>query len=358
MRANYLQRFLPILPLLLILTLPACSSLYLDDCPENGVLGVDSPRIRSSQMRILLANAAPAAERLADYAAMSAYAYSEPLDSDCGHEPKLAPKAESRLQTWLHDSGWQRVHGQEFAPPCEDEVGLFYHVWRRETDVATEVVFSFRGTWGFNDWWYGNSYWFRRLFTDAHQYTAARTYANKVIAHFESQQPAGKALVFSSTGHSLGGGLAQAVLYDHVNHPGFTQAYAFDPSSATAYTTRQDESPFQACNCRGAYPEPRIYRIYESSEILANLRIFHKLIFPPEPWINEVRFNYKTGTNPIAQHSMARFAMALMDEESTSAEASTTQPWYASKDSECTAALEKSLIDACGIGQCNSPGPD
>ena len=297
---------------------------------------------------MLLADEAAAATRLADYAAMSAYAYAE--DQDCGNVPKLEPVEIQRLLQRLSSAGWERVKAAEFVPPCEDDVGLFYHAWKRETAGNTEVLLSFRGTWGFKDWWYGNSYWFRRFFTDNHQYARARAYAEKAVRYFEEHRVAGKALKFSTTGHSLGGGLAQAVLYDRPNT--FTQAYAFAPTSATAYTTRRDKSPFAICNCNGTDPEPRIYRIYESYEILANLRIFHKLIFAPEPWVNEVRFNYASGSNPIAQHSMARFALTLMGKLSSAPSAKRTQPWYSAPDMQCTIKFQESQRAACGAAVC------
>ncbi len=332
-------------PILLILSLFGCSSLYLGDCPAGGVIGVDKPRIRSWRVRTLLADEVAAADRFVDYAAMSAYAYAEPADQDCGNDPKIKPEEKRRLKKWLNDAGWERVIDAEYAPSCEDDVGLFYHVWKRETAKKTEVIIAFRGTWGFNDWWYGNSYWVRRIFTDKHQYTAARVYAEKIMQYIHEKNVVGKALEFSSTGHSLGGGLAQAVLYDQVNTLNFKQAYAFSPSSATAYTSRGDKSEFAKCVSNGNYPEPRIYRIYESYEILANLRIFHKLAFPPERWINEVRFNYADGTNPVAQHSMVRFALALI---TAAAEPKMDgKPWYSSPANGCTTEFQASQSAAC-----------
>ncbi len=347
MNRRRLFPFSILVSLLLGLCLSGCSSLYLGDCPDGDVIGVDEPRIRSWRLRTFLADEAAAAQRLADYAAMSAYAYVEPPGSDCGHKAKVSPDDAGRLQDWLRDAGWQRVPEAEYAPACEDEVGLYYHVWKRSGAARTELVLSFRGTWGFNDWWYGNAYWLRRLFTDRHQYTAARQYADRVLDYFAQQGLTGETLAVSTTGHSLGGGLAQAVLYDHIHSSHFHQAYAFAPSSATAYTTRQDTAPFAACDCGRAFPEPRIYRIYESYEILANLRIFHKLVFPPEPWINEVRFNYAEGSNPVAQHSMLRFALTLIDKADSAQVTQNTQPWYAATEQACTAKFVDSQQAAC-----------
>lgn len=67
---------------------------------------------------MLLADEAAAAARLADYAAMSAYAYVEPADQDCGKAPKLEPVEIQRLREWLSSAGWERVMAAEFVPPC------------------------------------------------------------------------------------------------------------------------------------------------------------------------------------------------------------------------------------------------
>ena len=322
------------------------------------MLGVDEPRIRSWQLRMLLDDQAAASARFADYAAMSAYTYALPADRECGIEPKLSPEDERELVNSIKNMGWHRVSDAEFVlsdqTSCEDEVGLFFHVWRRDSTEKTEVVIAFRGTWGFNDWWYGNSYWARRFFTDMHQYAAARSYAKRVIQHFQDVNFSGKTVEFSSTGHSLGGGLAQAVLYDQIKTVGFNQAYAFAPSSATAYTTRSDKSTFGNCSCNEGYPEPRIYRVYESHEILANLRIFHKLAFPPEPWINEVRFSYEKETNAVAQHSMSRFALALLKSKAKATTKKTRKPWFASSDKSCTSRFEESQNAACIAVVCDN----
>jgi hypothetical protein len=338
------------LSFVLILAFLGCSSFFLEDCPEGGVIGVDEPRIRSWRIRLLIKDRAAAAERFVDYAAMSAYAYSTPKNLDCGKKQKLTHNDEHKLLENLSKAGWERFLNVEYAPPCEDDVGLFYHVWKRETAKKIEVVIAFRGTWGFNDWRYGNSYWFRRFFTDKHQYEASRKYAKKVFQYIDSYNLSGKVLEFSSTGHSLGGGLAQAVFYEYANMKNFKQAYAFDPSSATAYTSRSDKSVFATCDSTRGFPEPRIFRIYESYEILSNLRIFHKLFFPPERWINEVRFNYSED-NPIAQHSMVRFALALLKEKLSTSSKIEGMPWYSSKDEECSDNFIESLNAACNAKQ-------
>jgi pimeloyl-ACP methyl ester carboxylesterase len=336
---------------LLCVLVTSCTSLSLEDCPKSSVLGVDKPRIRSSSLRMLLADEAAVAARFADAALMSAYAYVE--DQDCGHAAKIEPSTADTLAGKLQAAGWQRVKAAEFIPACEDEIGLFYHVWQRQTPAATEVVLTFRGTWGFKDWWYGNLYWLRRLFSNDHQYARARNHAKRIIDLFRTHA-AGKPVKFYATGHSLGGGLAQSVLYERPAD--FIQAIAFDPSSATAYTTRSDTTtPLTPCNCSGAVVEPRIYRVYESYEVLANLRIFHKFFFPPEAWINEVRFDYAESLNSVAQHSMTQLALKLVDKQNSVLLRPRASPWYAGIGNGCTARFESSLEKACSLSCAAKP---
>ena len=159
----YVTRIQFLAQVLLILSLYGCSSYYLEDCPKGGVIGVDKHRIRSCRVRMLLGDEVAAANRFVDYAAMSAMAYAEPADQDCGNDPKVKPEDKVILQKRLNKANWERVVDAEYAPSCEDDVGLYYHVWKRDSAIKTEVVIAFRGTWGFNDWWYGNSYWVRRI---------------------------------------------------------------------------------------------------------------------------------------------------------------------------------------------------
>ena len=88
-----------------------------------------------------------------------------------------------------------------------------------------------------------------------------------------------------TTGHSLGGGLAQQAAYISKN---IKTVYAFDSSTVTGY-----------------------YSV--AGEILAYLRLFMKFLYPianQNPKIVEVRYNLTTG-NFVSQHNMKEFACNL-----------------------------------------------
>ena len=174
----------------------------LEDCGGK-VLGENEPRIRSSHFRMLLADLPAASNRVAPYAAMSALAYAE--DRDCGTaNPKLTAEERANLESYLLARGWQEVRDVQWVPPCEDEVGLFFRVWKLETDTR-DVVVAFRGTWGFKDWLYGNLHWLTRFLPMEDQYSRARRAAQFVFDRFPDEPP--KATRFYTTGHSLGGGV-------------------------------------------------------------------------------------------------------------------------------------------------------
>lgn len=120
---------------LLFVILPGCTSFSLESCNEEGgkVLGEDVPRIRSSALRMKLADPSAAAARFVPYAAMAAYAYVE--DKYCGHKPKISEEERKLLEAIINDPAdhgpkWERVRQLEKAGACEDDLGLYYQVWK------------------------------------------------------------------------------------------------------------------------------------------------------------------------------------------------------------------------------------
>jgi len=323
----------------LLALLQGCTHLAIEDCGGK-VLGENEPRIRSSHFRTFLADLPAASNRFAPYAAMSALAYAE--DTNCGtYDPKLTAEERAKLEADLLAGGWREVKDVQWVPPCEDDVGLFFRVWELEADTR-HVVIAFRGTWGFKDWLYGNLHWFTRFLPIEDQYSRARMAAQRVFDRFPEEPQ--KATRFYTTGHSLGGGLAQHVLYSYPNK--VAQALAFDPSSVTGFVDQSPANQVSACKCKSneLNGEPRIFRVYDAYEILANLRIFHKTFLPPERHIQEVRFPN------AASHSMKGLAFYLLSNASSATAYSV--PWYSGKgnytaNESCTAAFSRSQRTSC-----------
>ena len=326
-----------------ILTITSCTHLAIEDCGSQ-VLGVNEARIRSSHFRMLLEDRAAAANRFLPAAAMSTLAYVE--DSDCGKETaKVTSQEREALERILQNERWMEVTEIEWIPACEDNVGLFYRVWKKELDDATQVVVAFRGTWELKDWFYGNLHWLTRFLPIEDQYSSARKNMQKVFDYFsESKKP----VQFFTTGHSLGGGLAQHILYS--NPTKIIQAVVFDPSSVTGFADQTPENQVSACECDSSAlnGEARIYRVYDAYEILANLRIFHKLVFPPERHIQEVRFPNE------ASHSMKGLAFYLFDRANEKKSDQYVNPWYSGQGNHgatqsCTHAFASEQKKSCSI---------
>ncbi|AGH87324.1 lipase family protein [Ralstonia nicotianae] len=114
-----------------------------------------------------------------------------------------------------------------------------------------------------------------------------------------------------STGHSLGGGLAQQFAYSlplRPEVPRISHVYAFDPSPVTGFFSVDKETRDQ--NKKGL----NIDRIYERHEILAVVRSFTSLFVPPskaDPSIRGVRYNFFGSINPIYDHSILELAEKL-----------------------------------------------
>lgn len=114
-----------------------------------------------------------------------------------------------------------------------------------------------------------------------------------------------------STGHSLGGGLAQQFAYALPLNPQrlrVTQVFAFNPSPVTGFYSVNNKTREE--NRKGL----KIERIYERGEILAILRSFTSLLVKPsekDPTIKGVRYNFLISGNWFKNHSMHNFACAI-----------------------------------------------
>lgn len=345
-----------------------CTHLAVEDCPEHGVLGNNNPgsaRLRTSHYRVMLADPAAAAARFLPYAIMSDYAYriGDGCD-DKGNKVRIPPERDVELMNWLKSgtdnfNTWrmeEKVGMHEVHRParvgCEDNQGLMFHVWHRKVDNQRHVVIAFRGTSGSGDWIYGNLWWLTRGVLSDTQLSRSRAYAADVIRYFDQKATAegAKPPRYVTTGHSLGGSLAQHVLYAFPDR--VEQAIVFDSSSVTGFVdpSISRANRVDACSCRSELgPEARIIRVYQTYEILTNLRIFHKLILPPERHVQEVRFPFKSSWNPVARHSMYDFTRNLRESSGTRKPDEVGHSWYASKDSVCTAPLIHQQQASCSI---------
>jgi len=126
-----------------------------------------------------------------------------------------------------------------------------------------------------------------------------------------------------STGHSLGGGLAQQFAYSLPTSsevPRVAQVFAFDPSPVTGFY-----SVDKALRNKNR-SKLRINRNYERGEILAIARSFMSFLVKPSaenPSIRGVRYSLFYPADPIRGHSMLELASGI--EIATTTAASTAQ---------------------------------
>jgi hypothetical protein len=190
---------------------------------------------------------------------------------------------------------------------------LRVEVWERKTPPAVAVTFG--GTVFNNDAdWRANLRWFtpgkRDEYTDVVQIFAP-AFSNELRRRAQAL-PAARwtQLEIVSTGHSLGGGLAQQFAYslplDSVKR--VTQVYAFDPSPVTGFYSV--EKRLRDENKKGLI----IDRIYERGEILAIVRSLTSLVHRPSAknaTIRGVRYKLFRAWNSIAAHSIVDLAAKL-----------------------------------------------
>ena len=228
---------------ILLMLLQACTHFALEDCGGQ-VLGENEARIRSSHFRMVLDDVPAAANRFLPYAAMSTLAYAE--NKSCGKKsPKITVSEEEALEEILRDRDWHEISDIKDRPACEDDTDLFFRVWKKESDDLIQIVFAFRGTWGVKDWLYGNLYWLTKHLELETQYKVVHNNMGQLFSALEELINSNKPIQFYTTGHSLGGGLAQHALYSYPDK--VLQAIAFDPSPATGFREQEDKNKISAC---------------------------------------------------------------------------------------------------------------
>lgn len=198
----------------------------------------------------------------------------------------------------------QRNYGVEIS-------GFDYGVWQ---DISAKnpkrVAISFRGT-DFKEPgdWYSNLRFVTRFNPGTwDQYQQTRDLIPVLVRKLKLEY--GDDVQIITTGHSLGGGLAQHAAYSSKD---IKLVYAFATSPITGATS---------LDSRVSTDDVEIYRPYEAGEALSILRWgSRRLISLPQenPKVTEVRFNLRStynrgreGDGPISQHSIRRFSCDLI----------------------------------------------
>src|SRR5579863_4629352 len=254
----------------------------------------------------------PYAREHSEYAWLSFAAYQE---TKAGQRASRAQVATPDPNQALALAGWKRweQYPNDGLLKQIHSTHLRVQVWERNEPPAVAVTFG--GTVFNNDAdWRANLRWFLPGARDEYS-DVVQTFAPAFDLEFKRRaqdMDAGRLskLEIYSTGHSLGGGLAQQFAYslpsDRVKP--VKQVYAFDPSPVTGFFSVAKELRDE--NKKGLL----IDRIYERGEILALLRSLTSLFFKPSAVnaaIRGIRYSLFRAWNPIAAHSIVELAAKI-----------------------------------------------
>ena len=211
----------------------------------------------------------------------------------------------------LKHEGW-RLRGTCERGEKDEGRGLYFDVWQNDTVSPRRIVFSFRGTHGGPDWG-ANLRWFRFFgHPGRDHYDIAREESVPVIEKLW-QEDSKRRPVISTTGHSLGGGLAQQVLYAAADKVYF--CIALDPSPVTAWKDLKTpvQMRYRGLANRSEFAQYRIVRAYADGEILSYARGALLPFYKEDTLTRSVEFDVQGSTTAIGRHSMNLLANRIVE---------------------------------------------
>lgn len=263
-------------------------------------------RTHASRFDMPSAHATDIARAVLPYAALATEVYCY-MRSDASR-PFLQRRDEDCPSDEMHHAhGWQRltVYPTDELPPRKlGDRGLRFALYYKDNGPQQPVMLTlaFRGT-EFSSWpdWHSNLHWF---LPGRDQYQVLRDITHQVIANSKAevqqalQRPVDQWQIVT-TGHSLGGGLAQLMAYKSRE---INAAVVFDPSPVTGYYTCVED---EEVNCNVP-----VWRVFARGEVLSYVRSLMRKGYRLSENITEIEFDGVAG-NIISKHSMPNFYQLL-----------------------------------------------
>lgn len=250
-------------------------------------------------------DAADYARLAVPFAHISSHVYCKYLSSSA-----KADSEECEKQIPIGEKGWVRLFDSlDLLSTDELETGLAFVAYARERNVKNviEIIIGFRGTdfMSGHDW-RANLRWFARFFPGEDQYDIVYRHSAQItdlaVQSAREKFPNIKNVELYTTGHSLGGGLAQVLGYSDSRYIG---SLVFDPTPVTGYSTVVEDS---LVNCG-----LKVLKIYERGEVLQIVRSFTRQFYGLTDNVSELSMNvlHHHGS-PIKNHSMVELHKKLV----------------------------------------------
>lgn len=197
------------------------------------------------------------------------------------------------------EQGWKKQPWQAPLPSRGYNLkSLKYALWLDKERKRALVVF--RGTATKMDWW-SNANWLTRFVPGVNNhYKQVHQIVEPTIEFIKSEL--GDNFELYTTGHSLGGGLAQ--LFAYASNHRAKLVCAFHSSPVTGYFL------IPKAQRQAAGENLYIARVFEHGEVLSYFRLATRKLYPVtivNPRISEYRTNFISG-GVVTQHSIATFA--------------------------------------------------